>query len=51
MRLGGKAENPPLPESLAALDEFLSYVDIQHQDGLVIYATAGEIAEIVTAQE
>ena len=49
--VGGKAENPPLPESLAALDEFLSYVDIKHQEGQVIYATSGEIAEIVASQE
>jgi hypothetical protein len=45
--VGGKAEYPPEAESLAALDAFLSYVDSFQDQGLVIYATPGEIADKV----
>jgi hypothetical protein len=37
-------EAPPNPESLAALDAFLSYVEEQADQGLVIFATASQIA-------
>lgn len=43
---GSKAENPPNPQALAALDRFLAYVDSQRAEGRVIYATAGEIARL-----
>jgi len=45
--IGGQAENPPAESALEALDEFLAHVDIYEEQGLVIYATAGEIAEQV----
>jgi len=49
--VGGNGENLPETTALAALDEFLGYVHSKYQAGLVIYATPGEIADIVTAQE
>ncbi len=49
--VGGKGEKPPNPGSLAALDEFLGYVHSKYQKNLVIYATPGEIADIVSARE
>jgi hypothetical protein len=49
--IGSKGENPPDPASLDALRDFLAYVDLKQKDGLVIYATAGEIAELVETQE
>lgn len=44
--VGGKGENPPDPAALAALDRFLSYVDSKRAAGLVVYATAKEIADL-----
>jgi len=41
---GEGTEAPPNPESLAALDAFLSYVEEQADQGLVIFATASQIA-------
>ncbi len=49
--VGGKGENAPTPESLTALDDFLAYVDTKHQEGLVIYATPGEINNIIEGSE
>lgn len=43
--VGSKAENPPDPASLAALDRFLAYVGEKATTGRVIFATASEIAE------
>lgn len=48
--VGSKGENPPDPAALQALDNFLSYVDTKHQQGLVIYATASEIAQVFSLQ-
>jgi hypothetical protein len=45
--VGSQAENPPDPRSLEALDSFLAHVDAKQDQGLVIYATAAEIAENV----
>ena len=42
---GDRGENPPDPAALAALEEFLAYVDTQRAAGRVVYATVGEIAE------
>ena len=44
---GSKAENPPNPAALAALDKFLAYVDTARAQGRVKYAQASEIAELV----
>jgi hypothetical protein len=44
--VGSHAENPPLPESLDALGEFLAYVDSKRVEGRVVYATASEIASL-----
>lgn len=41
---GSQAENPPEESALKALDAFLAHVDIYREQGLVIYATAEEIA-------
>lgn len=49
--VGGKGENPPSAESLQALDDFLYYVQTKQQEGLVIYATPGEINTIIEASE
>jgi hypothetical protein len=48
--VGSVAENPPDPASLEALNDFLSYVDSKREQGLVVYATAAEIAELVSMQ-
>ncbi len=45
--IGSHGENPPDPASLAALDQFLAYVDSKHAQGLVQYATPAQIAELV----
>jgi hypothetical protein len=45
--VGSRAENPPEESALTALEDFLAYVDGYQQQGLVIYATAAEIAEEV----
>ena len=45
--LGSQAENPPEESALQALDGFLAYVNSYQEAGLVIYATASEIAEQV----
>lgn len=45
--VGSQAENPPADSTLEALDEFLAHVDAYEEQGLVIYATAGDIAEQV----
>jgi len=42
---GGKAQHPPDPASLAALDRFLAYVAEKAAAGRVVFATASEIAE------
>ncbi len=47
--VGSQAENPPEESALEALDGFLSHVDAYHRQGLVIYATASEIAEAVNS--
>jgi len=44
--VGGAAENPPEQSALEALDRFLSYVDSKRAQGRVVYATAGEIADL-----
>ncbi len=44
---GSQGESPPEDSALAALDEFLSHVNTYKEKGLVIYATASEIAEQV----
>ncbi|MEW5941019.1 MAG: hypothetical protein AB1750_15235 [Chloroflexota bacterium] len=44
---GSKAENPPDPQVLAALDRFMAYVAQKAAEGRVIFATAGEIARSV----
>lgn len=44
---GGRAEHPPDPASLAALDAFLTYVDEKAAQGFVVYATPAEIAALV----
>lgn len=41
-----QGENGPDPASLAALEHFLAYVDEQHAQGRIIYATASEIANL-----
>ena len=45
--VGSQMENPPDGSALEALDEFLAHVDDFARQGLVIYATASEIAEQV----
>jgi hypothetical protein len=45
--VGSIVENPPEDSALEALDGFLAYVDSYQEAGLVIYATASEIAEQV----
>jgi hypothetical protein len=45
--VGSNVENPPQDSALGALDSFLAYVDSYQEAGLVIYATASEIAEQV----
>jgi len=45
--LGSNAENPPEESALAALDDFLSHVAVYEEQGLVIFATASEIADQV----
>lgn len=45
--VGGSAENPPDLSALAALDQFLAYVDSMHTLGLLEYATPGQIAVLV----
>lgn len=44
--VGHRAENPPEPEALAALDRFLDYVAEKAAQGRVVFATASEIAEL-----
>ncbi len=44
-------ENPPVPDSIAALDEFLEYVQTKQQEGLAIYTTPGEINTIMEDSE
>jgi len=44
--VGSKAENPHDPESLAALERFLAYVDSKRAEGRVVYVTACEVAEL-----
>jgi hypothetical protein len=46
---GNQGENPPDPAALAALDRFLDYVDSKVAEGRVVYATAEEIARLVSA--
>ena len=41
---GDGIDAPPNPDSLAALDAFLSYVEEQAEQGRVIFATASQIA-------
>ena len=48
--LGSQGENPPDPAALGALSDFLSYVDSKQDQGLVVYATAAEIANLITVQ-
>jgi len=43
--VGNQGENPPSPESLAALEHFLAYVAEKAAEGRVIFATASEIAQ------
>jgi hypothetical protein len=43
--VGANAEHPPEQSALAALDAFLAHVDIYQEEGLVIFATASEIAD------
>jgi len=43
--VGNQGENPPSPESLAALERFLAYVAEKAAEGRVIFATASEIAQ------
>ena len=43
---GSKAESPPDPAALAALDRFLAYVDAKRADGRVVYVTASEAADL-----
>ncbi len=45
--VGGSAENPPDPGALEALDQFLAYVDSMHAQGLLEYATPGQIAGMI----
>jgi hypothetical protein len=45
--VGGRLENPPDVQALAALDRFLAYVDGARAEGRVVYATAGEITDLV----
>jgi hypothetical protein len=47
--VGSQAENGPDPAALQALDDFLAYVDSRHDEGLVVYATAAEIAQLASA--
>lgn len=49
--IGGQGENPPDIASLEALNDFLSYVDSKFKDGLVVYATASEIANKISLEE
>ncbi|MFQ5593507.1 MAG: hypothetical protein ACE5HA_05100 [Anaerolineae bacterium] len=44
--VGSRGENPPDATALAALDRFLEYVDSKVAEGRVVYATAGEIADL-----
>ena len=44
--VGSRAENPPDPEALAALDRFLAYVDSKRAEGRVVYVTADEVADL-----
>lgn len=44
--VGSQGENPPHPGALAALDQFLDYVDSKVAEGRVIYAPASEIADL-----
>lgn len=43
---GSFGRNPPDPSALAALDDFLAYVDSKHDQGRIIYATASQIAHL-----
>jgi hypothetical protein len=43
---GSKAESPPDPAAMAALDRFLAYVDGKRAEGRVVYVTAGEAADL-----
>lgn len=45
--VGAKGEQPPASEALAALDQFLAYMDAKHDQGLVVYATPSQIAALV----
>jgi hypothetical protein len=45
--IGSNTENPPEDSALAALDTFLAHVAAFQEQGLVIFATASEIAEQV----
>jgi hypothetical protein len=45
--VGSNAEMPPEESALAALDAFLAHVDAYQESGLVVFATASEIAEQV----
>lgn len=42
--LGSNAENPPEESALVALEDFLAHVAVYQEQGLVIFATASEIA-------
>ena len=46
--VGSQGENPPHPGALAALDQFLDYVDSKVAEGRVVYATASEIADLLS---
>ncbi|MBS1251249.1 MAG: hypothetical protein MAG451_00280 [Anaerolineales bacterium] len=44
--VGSQGESPPDPAALAALARFLDYVDTKVAEGRIVYATAGEIADL-----
>jgi hypothetical protein len=48
--VGGSAENPPDPSALEALDQFLAFVDAKRAQGLLEYATPGQIADMVAGE-
>ena len=45
--IGSHAEHPLDPGALAALDNFLAYVDAKRMEGKIVYATVSEIADLV----
>jgi len=50
LMLGEDGENGPDPDAMAALDVFLEYVAERAAEGRVIFATAGEIADLVRSR-